>query len=79
MSLLSRIAGHGNGRPTPQTNDLRVVGTNNSALETPLVRIAIYPGAVAYDEGGPLVAADGAPISATGPGEWSQVYAAGRM
>jgi hypothetical protein len=47
-----------------------------SVKATPLVRIAIYGNGIAYDE--PLVTADGAPVSATGPGAWGQLYAAGR-
>jgi len=44
---------------------------------TPISRIRIFPGGViAYDE--PLITADGAPVTATGPGQWGQLYAAGR-
>jgi len=45
--------------------------------EIPLTAIGIYPGVVGYDDN-PLIAADGAPISSTGPGQWSQIYRAGR-
>jgi len=43
---------------------------------TPLSRVQIFPGVIAYDE--PLLAADGAPITSTGPYQWGQLYAAGR-
>lgn len=44
--------------------------------EIPMVRVAMYTNGVAYDE--PLATADGAVIPATGPGQWGQLYAAGR-
>lgn len=58
--------------------DLRIIGTNLGPTETPLVRIQIYPGLISYEDLQPLIAPDGAPIAATGPGTWGQLYAAGR-
>lgn len=82
-SLLSRITGSHQqttvpSEPLPQKNDLRVVGINDAATQAPLIRIQIFPGVITYDEGMPLIAADGAPISSTGPNQWAQLYAAGR-
>jgi len=54
-------------------------GRYNAPITTPLVRIAIYPGTITYEDNlVPLIAPDGAPIAATGPGTWGQLYAAGR-
>lgn len=70
-SLTRRIA---NVQQTP--NDLHIIGKYNSPDETPLMRIKIYPGLIAYEDLTPLIAADGAPIAATGKGTWGQLYAA---
>jgi hypothetical protein len=43
----------------------------------PLTRVAIHPGVLSYDE--PLIASDGAPITATGSGTWGQLYAVGKF
>jgi 2,4-dienoyl-CoA reductase-like NADH-dependent reductase (Old Yellow Enzyme family) len=41
---------------------------------------AIYPGSGAgLTPYSPLITSDGAPIPATGPGQWDQLYAAGRI
>lgn len=72
-SLSDRIASVGQVNP-----DLTVVGRYNTPTETPLVRIQVFPGVIAYDELQPLIAADGAPIAATATNNWSQLYAAGR-
>ena len=62
-----------------QTNpDLSIVGRYGTPEETPLVRIQVFPGVIAYDELQPLIAADGAPIAATGSQTWGQLFAAGR-
>lgn len=45
----------------------------------PLTRIAIYPGYITYESMTPLIASDGAPISATSEGTWGQLFRAGRM
>ena len=58
--------------------DLRIVGTNLGPTETPLVRIQIWPGVIAYEELQPLITADGAPVTATGPGTWGQLFAVGK-
>lgn len=59
--------------------DLSFVGKNWGPTETPLVRIQIYPGVITYEDmqAMPLIAADGAPIVATAPGQWGQLWAAG--
>ena len=44
--------------------------------EIPLVRISVYPNGLAYDE--PIVTPDGGLLMPTGPGQWGQLYAAGR-
>lgn len=90
--LMSRIRS-GFGRPAGRTGQIQwtepqrtaltgpdpIVGTNNAATQIPLIHIGIYPGVISYQELYPLVAADGAPIPATAPGAWGQLYAAGRM
>ena len=58
--------------------NLTVVGKDYMAAESiPLTRIQIYPGVVLYEDLQPLITADGAPVTATGPGTWGQLYAAG--
>jgi len=44
--------------------------------EHPVFRIQITTGGIGYDEA--LVTADGAMIPNTSPGQWGQLYAAGR-
>lgn len=44
--------------------------------EIPLVRIQIYGNGIGYDE--PIVASDGGLYMPTGPGQWGQLYKAGR-
>lgn len=63
---------------TPNT-DLTVVGRYNTPSEMPLTLIEINPGYITYQDMLPLIASDGAPIAATGPGTWGQVHAAGRI
>jgi hypothetical protein len=53
--------------------------THNSPVQIPLMRIQIFPGVISYEDLDPLVTSDGDPITATGNGEWGQLYAAGRM
>ncbi len=55
------------------------VGTVFGPTEVPLARIQIQPGVAYYDTMTYLVTADGAPVVATQPGHWGQLYAAGRM
>jgi hypothetical protein len=62
----------------PTAPDLSFVGRYNTPAEIPNFRIQITPDAVVYEDLQPLIAADGAPIAATGPGTWGQLYAAGR-
>lgn len=57
--------------------DKRHVMQYNSPTEIPLIHIRIFPGVISYEEMEPLIAADGAPIAATGKGSWGQLYAAG--
>lgn len=44
----------------------------------PLMHIRIQPGVILYEDLQPLIAADGAPVAATGKGTWGQLYAVGR-
>lgn len=46
--------------------------------QIPLVRIGIYDGVVSYD-GGPIGDPAGLLIMPTAPGEWGQLYRAGRI
>lgn len=59
--------------------DLTIVGMANAPNATPLTRVRIFGNMVAYDDLHPIIASDGAPISATAPGSWGQLYAAGRV
>lgn len=55
-----------------------VVGLNYAVTDIPLTRIQIAPGVIMYDEMQPLITSDGAPVSATQPGSWGQLFMAGR-
>ncbi len=55
----------------------REIALYNTPTDTPLVHIMIFPGMIAYEEMEPLITSDGAPIAATGRGQWGQLYAAG--
>jgi hypothetical protein len=59
--------------------DLTVVGVNMGPTETPLVRVGIFSNMITYEDMQPIITADGAPVYATSPGTWGQLYAAGRM
>ncbi len=74
MSLKHRIANVQSSNP-----DLRIIGTNLGPTEIPLSHVLIFPGIIAYEDTTPLIASDGAPITATGKGTWGQLYAVGRM
>lgn len=75
MSLLkSRIATQGRNGP-----DLSIKGRYGTPQEAPLMRIAIYPNAYRYEDMDSLIASDGAPIAATMPGTWGQLYKASRF
>lgn len=65
-------------QPANEVRDLTIVGMNNGPAQTPLTRVRIYDNLIAYDDLHPIIAADGAFISATAPGSWGQLYAAGR-
>lgn len=58
--------------------DLSIKGRYNTPAETPSINIQIFPGMISYQDMQPLIAADGAPIAATGAGTWGQLYAARR-
>jgi len=74
MSTLSDRIGSV-GQVTPNRD---IVGKDyNDVKSIPLVRIQIRPGVLLYDELQPLITADGAPVAATGPGTWGQLFAAG--
>jgi len=90
MSTLSSRIRLGLGKPdqdsgTVQETDQRYSQVSHSdrgreygaMFTTPNVRIRIFPGVITYEDTYPLIAPDGAPISATGPGTWGQLYAAG--
>ena len=53
-------------------------GTVDAVAQIPLSQIGIYPGIATYKSDTPLITTDGAPVKATGPGSWGQLYAAGR-
>lgn len=72
-TLRDRICGKNvPGVPMPATG----FKDYGAAKEIPLVRIAVYPQGVSYDE--PIITSDGAVHMPTGPGQWGQLYAAGR-
>lgn len=72
MSGLNRVTQVGSGP------DLSIKGRYGTPAETPLIGIQIYPGMISYEDLQPLIASDGAPIAATGQGNWGQLYAARR-
>jgi hypothetical protein len=76
-ALKHRIAGQHKAQP-----DLRPAGRGQifgAPLASPVSRIQIEPGVgVGLSPLSYLIAADGAPIPATGPGRWDQLVAAGR-
>lgn len=76
-ALTDRIFGLHNETPS-NVPTLPTDGKDYRAVrQTPLVRIQTqHPGVIAYDE--PLITSDGAPVPATAPGQWGQLYAAGR-
>lgn len=75
--LMYRIINVGAGKIGPTS--VTVIGKNYQApTDIPLIRIQIQPGVILYDEMQPLITADGAPVAATSPGTWGQLYAAGR-
>lgn len=72
-TLRNRIMGK-HSAPVPQSAaTTKDYGTPD---QIPLIRIATYFNGTGYDE--PIIAADGAPIKSTGPGQWGQLYRAGR-
>ena len=52
--------------------------TYGAARVTPLVRIGIYDGVLSYQDG-PISDPAGLVIPQTGPGQWAQLYRAGRL
>lgn len=61
----------------PDTS-LRVKGTLNGPMIHPTQHIQIHRSGIASQDLMPLITPDGAPIPATSPGTWGQLYAAGR-
>lgn len=49
-----------------------------AARVTPLIRIGIYDGVLSYQDG-PIADPAGLVIPQTGPGQWAQLYRAGRL
>jgi hypothetical protein len=76
MSVLkNRIAKYGRNEP-----DLTMVGLSpGTPMMRPVVRISVRPDMLLYEQLQPMISADGAPILATAPGTWGQLYAAGSM
>lgn len=75
--LKNRIAAYGKyGVTSP---DLSIISQYNAPIVVPLSRIQIQPGVILYEDTQPLITADGAPVTATGKGQWGQLYAAGRI
>lgn len=72
-SLRDRITGKNVPEHTTAATTAKDYG---APTEIPLVRIQVFTNGVGYDE--PLITTDGAPISATSPGQWGQLYKAGR-
>lgn len=80
-ALTDRIFGLHRGSPNGNPGEVPTLpsdGKDYRAVRvTPLVRIQIqHAGVIAYDE--PIITADGAMVPATAPGQWGQLYAAGR-
>lgn len=72
-TLLQRITSVGQVQP-----NLNVIGKDyNDVKMIPTTRIQIYPGVIMYEDTQPLITADGAPVSATSPGTWGQLWAVG--
>lgn len=72
--LFDRIKNAGTVNP-----DLAIKGRYNTPAEMPLVRIAIMPGYVTYEDLTPLFTSEGNLVPATTKGSWGQLYAAGRI
>jgi hypothetical protein len=74
------VTSSGDTVPTDIGPDLAIKGRLMGPTEQPMVRIQIYPGIITYEDmqATPLITADGAPIVATAPGQWGQLWAAGR-
>jgi len=49
-----------------------------AARQTPLVRIGIYDSVLSYEDG-PINDPQGLSMPQTGPGQWAQLYRAGRL
>jgi len=64
---------------TQLSSPVTVIDKNYGDIrQVPTIRIQVRPGVVMYEDLQPLIAADGAPIAATGKGTWGQLYAVGR-
>lgn len=63
------------GMPYPNQHNESMYG---QPTVTPLVRIGIYDGVLSYEDG-PIVDPSGHIQPSTGPGQWAQLYRAGRL
>jgi hypothetical protein len=63
------------GMPYPNQN---TESTWMQPRETPLVRIGIYDGILSYEDG-PIPDPNGLRIPQSAPGQWAQLYRAGRL
>lgn len=66
-------------KPVPANPDLAYKSSWNSAKVQPLVRIGIYDGYVSYEDDQPLITPDGGIHMEDRPGQWAQLYRAGRL
>lgn len=72
-TLRDRIGSVGSINP-----NLTALGKDYGDIKSiPLVRIQIFPGTILYEDMQPLITADGAPVPATSPGTWGQLFAVG--
>lgn len=82
-ALFDRIAWLGQQNKTkPHDDPSQDPQMYKTAHFQPLVRVQIFPNNIlGYEDGysdyDPLIAADGSPISSTGPRTWGQLWAAG--
>ena len=72
-TLRDRIWGKKGTAPTSELVSGKDYGP---VKEIPLARVMIHANGISYDE--PIVAPDGGIYLPTAPGQWGQLYAAGR-
>jgi hypothetical protein len=75
--LRRRIAGVGNNQAQAM-GDYHPFGTADTPLTMPITHILMTADGAQVQRLTPLVTANGAAIPASAPGQWGQVYAAGR-